>query len=211
MEIAIFTFNGFQENTYILYDNTKECVIIDPGCNNKEEENTLSQFIESKKLDPVLLLNTHCHIDHVLGNEYVNKKYGLLPRYHKGEQVVMDSCVQVANMYGIAYTKSPDAIKNINEGELIHFGDTTLKTLFTPGHSPASISFYNKNAKMLIAGDVLFAGSIGRTDLPGGDFDTLIKSIKTELLVLDDDVRVFAGHGPDTTIGVERVSNPFLV
>ncbi len=210
MDIAIFVFNDFQENTYVLYDDTKECIIIDPGCNTKQEEKVLDDFIESNHLIPKFLINTHCHIDHVLGNKYVFDKFGLTPKYHKEEQIVMDSCIQVAQFYGVNYQKSPDAVAYIENGEMIKFGNSELLAIFTPGHSPGSLCYYNKSTKTIIVGDVLFDGSIGRTDLPGSDFDTLINSIKTELLVLDDDIRVFSGHGSSTTIGKERQSNPFL-
>jgi len=210
MNIAIFTFNGFQENTYVLSDETNECVIFDPGCNDRTEQKTLLDFIESNKLKPVLLINTHCHIDHILGNKFIYDTFDLKPRYHQGEQIVMDHSEEVARQYGIGYTASPNADVFLEEDKFITFGNSKLKSIFTPGHSPASLSFYHEASKTLIAGDVLFENSIGRTDLPGGDYDTLIKSIKDKLLVLEDDVNVYPGHGPSTTIGKERISNPFL-
>lgn len=211
MEVAQFTFNAFQENTYILYDETLECIIIDPGCNNEDERNTLSKFIEDKSLVPKRLVNTHCHIDHVLGNKYVAEKYGLVLEAHEGEIKVLEVCDTVSRMYGIAYEASPSIGKYINGGEELNFGQTILKTIFTPGHSPASISIYCEAAKVLIAGDTLFMGSIGRTDLPGGNYDTLISNIKEKLLTLPEDVTVYSGHGPTTTIGKEKMTNPFLV
>lgn len=210
MEIGIFTFNGFSENTYVLYDETKECVIIDPGCSNDEEREALDSFISSQNLKPVRLLNTHCHIDHILGNKYVSEKYALELEAHKGEVPVLESGLMVSQMYGIAYEKSPDITKFIEEDELVGFGNTTLKTLLTPGHSPASISFYNEENEVLIAGDVLFQGSIGRTDLPGGDYDTLINAVRTKFFTLPDSTRVFPGHGPATKIGIEKEMNPFF-
>ena len=210
MEIATFTFNPFQENTYILYDETLECVILDPGCNSKEEQVQLDTFIESKRLNPVRLINTHCHIDHVLGNKYIHEKYNLGLEIHSGELEVLNSCQYVSNMYGIPYDSSPDPARFIEENETISFGNSSLITLLTPGHSPASLSFYNENDKILMAGDVLFYESIGRTDLPGGDHQTLLLSIKNHVLILEDDTVVFPGHGPNTTIGHERVNNPFL-
>ncbi len=210
MEVAIFTFNPFQENTYILYDETGECVILDPGCSTTSEEHELSSFIESKGLKPVRLINTHCHIDHILGNKFISKQYNLGLEIHEGERSVLESGVMVGNMYGIPYEKSPEASKFIKEGEIIQFGNTELESIFTPGHSPASLSFFNKKQKILIAGDVLFRESIGRTDLPGGNYETLLLSIKNNVLTLGDDVMVFPGHGPSTTIGHERVNNPFL-
>lgn len=210
MEIAIFTFNPFQENTYVLFDETKECIIIDPGCNDREERKSLSDFIKVRGLTPVRLINTHCHIDHVLGNNYISDQYGLGLEMHEGELPVLKQCSVVSDMYGIPYDPSPEPTRFIEEGEDITFGKTMFKTLFTPGHSPASLSFYNEDEKILIAGDVLFRESIGRTDLPGGNFNILIRNIKEKLFVLDNSVQVFPGHGPKTTIGHERVNNPFL-
>ena len=210
LEVAVFTFNDFQENTYLLYNDQKECIIFDPGCSNSSEEQTLSDFIEANKLKPIRLINTHAHIDHILGNKYVADKYNLPLEMHKGELEVLRSGVIVANMYSIPYNLSPEPEKYIEEGDEIRLGTHILKAILTPGHSPASLSFYNEENKLLIAGDVLFYGSIGRTDLPGGDYDTLISSIKSKLLILDDEVKVLPGHGPSTTIGFERKSNPFL-
>lgn len=210
MDIAVFTFNPFQENTYILYDETKECVIVDPGCNDENERKQLVDFISANDLKPVHLVNTHCHIDHVLGNAFVAKQYDLELTSHKGEKDVLYMQDHVSGMYGIPYEKSPEITRFLDEGDELMFGNTSMKVLFTPGHSPASISFYEKDGGVLVSGDVLFHGSIGRTDLPGGDFDTLINHIKNKFFVLPDDVRVFSGHGPMTTIGHERTSNPFF-
>jgi hydroxyacylglutathione hydrolase len=209
-KIEIFTFNAFQENTYVLYDETKECVIIDPGCSTRLEEKRLVTFIESNGLKPVRLLMTHGHIDHMLGNWYISDKYQLEVEIHRDEVVVLNSSPQIGQMYGIPVQPSPEATKFIEEGDLLTFGNTTLKALLTPGHSPASISFYCEAGNFVIGGDVLFRQSIGRTDLPGGNFDTLINSIKTQLYPLGDAVKVFPGHGPDTTIGYEKKYNPFL-
>ena len=210
MDIAIFTFNPFSENTYVLYDETKDCVIVDPGCSTEEEQSQLTDFIAQQSLVPVHLVNTHCHIDHVLGNKFVADRYGLPLTSHAGEQVVLDAQLMVSQMYGISYLRSPDIKVFLDQDDILSFGNTSLKVLFTPGHSPASISLYNHESLQLIAGDVLFDGSIGRTDLPGGDFKTLIDSIKSKFLVLDDKVIVYSGHGDLTTIGKERRSNPFL-
>ena len=209
--VAKFTFNPFQENTYILYDETKECIIIDPGCYTEAERNQLKTFITKNELTPVRLINTHCHIDHIFGNRFIADTYNLLLEIHKGEIPVLESVPQVCKMYGIPLPQpSPAAEQFIKEGDFIEFGNTKLKTLFTPGHSPASISFYCKESKFVIAGDVLFYGSIGRTDLPGGNFNTLIASIKNQFFPLGDDVVVYPGHGEKTTIGFEKEQNPFL-
>jgi glyoxylase-like metal-dependent hydrolase (beta-lactamase superfamily II) len=210
MEIAIFTFNPFAENTYILYDDSKECMIIDPGCSNLDEQEQLVNFIESNSLRPVKLINTHCHIDHVLGNRFISEKYSLPLISHKGESGVLAMQPQISTMYGIPYDPSPNISEFLEDGDYVLFGNTALEVLFTPGHSPASISFYNKEIGVVIGGDVLFQGSIGRTDLPGGDFDTLASSIREKLYTLPDAVLVYCGHGPSTTIGEEKRTNPFV-
>lgn len=210
MSVAIFTFNPFAENTYILYDESKECIIFDPGCSNPDEQIQLTDFIESNGLKPVKLINTHCHIDHVLGNKFVSEKYNLPLTSHKGEIGVLSMQPQISSMYGIAYNPSPEITEFLEDGDNVSFGHTQLSVLLTPGHSPASISFYNEKEGVLISGDVLFQGSIGRTDLPGGDFATLEKSIKEKLYVLPDEVVVYPGHGPSTKIGIEKSTNPFV-
>jgi len=145
-----------------------------------------------------------------LGNEFVARTYNLGLQSHEGEQVVLDSCEVVSKMYGISYTPSPKIDSFLKEGDQLSFGNSVFDVLYTPGHSPASISFYNKKASILVAGDVLFQMSIGRTDLPGGDFDTLAESIKTKFYVLPDDTIVYPGHGPETNIGYEKTNNPFV-
>lgn len=209
--VAKFTFNPFQENTYVVYDETKECIIFDPGCYTETERNELTDFINKKELKPVRLINTHCHLDHIFGNHFIHTQYQLPLEIHQGELVVLQAVPQVSMMYGIPYPdQSPNPGRFIEVGEMIEFGNSRLKSLFTPGHSPASLSFYCEASKFVIAGDVLFQGSIGRTDLPGGNFDTLIASIKTQLMPLPEEVEVYPGHGPKTTIGYEKRSNPFL-
>ncbi len=210
MNVATFTFNGFAENTYVLYDETKECVIVDPGCNTAEERKTLIDFIEANGLKPVGLLNTHCHIDHVLGNQFIHETYKLPLTSHQGESKELAACEMVASMYGIKYAPSPKITVFVEQGSQVKFGNTVLDVLFTPGHSSSSVSFNHKESKQLIAGDVLFQGSIGRTDLPGGNFETLIDSIKQKFFPLDPETLVYPGHGPKTSIQTEKLTNPFL-
>jgi len=213
-QVKFFTFSPFSENSYIIYDDSKECIIVDPGCYTDEERQRLSKFISDNDLTPVRLINTHCHIDHVFGNRYVAETYKLPLEIHEGEIPVLESVPMVAKMYGIPNVQlspDPDPNKFIKEGDTISFGNTKLSVLFTPGHSPASVSFDCKEDSFLIAGDVLFQGSIGRTDLPGGNFDTLLQSIINKFLPLPDDVIVYSGHGNPTSIGVERNSNPFIL
>lgn len=210
MKIYKFTFNYFGENTYVLYDNTGECAIVDPGCCNNSEENILSEFIKKENLKPKYLLNTHCHIDHILGNAFVKEKYKIPLLINKNEEPVLKSGISISQAYGISYNPSPSADSFIDEQDEVKFGDTTLKIVFTPGHSPGSICFINHRIKAIIGGDVLFNGSIGRTDLPGGDFQTLENSIIKKLYTLPDEYIVYCGHGEETTIGFEKYNNPFV-
>lgn len=210
-DVVGLTFNPFQENTYIVFDQTKECIIFDPGCFDAAERDQLKRKLKELDLTPVRLINTHCHIDHVFGNYFVATEYNLPLEIHRGEVPVLEATPQVATMYGIPYPQpSPGPGRFIEEGDIIEFGQTRLQAILTPGHSPASLSFYCAEDQFVIAGDVLFYGSIGRTDLPGGDHDTLIASIKEKLLPLGDDVRVYPGHMQPTTIGFEKANNPFL-
>lgn len=211
ISIKFFVFGPFQENTYILYDETKECIIIDPGCYDNRERAELAAFIEDNKLKPVKLINTHCHLDHVFGNGFVADTYTLKLEINKQDQPVLDSYLMSAKMYGLNAAPSPQPSVFLNEGDTISFGNSILEILFTPGHSPGSITFYNREQQVMIAGDVLFYGSIGRSDLPGGNSATLISSIKNKLFPLGDNYTVYSGHGPSTTIGFERKNNPFLV
>ena len=210
IQIASFVFGPFQENTYILYDETKECAIIDPGCYSTDEKNALAQHIADLGLSPVKLLLTHAHIDHVLGNNFVCGKYNLKPEMHTNDLVMLQSLKTIGNMYGIPAEPSPEPEIFLGETDAARFGNSELKILFTPGHSPGSICFYHPEQKFAIAGDVLFYESIGRTDLPGGDYNTLIKSIREKLFALPDDFKIYSGHGQLTTIGHERKYNPFL-
>ncbi len=210
ISIKTFVFGPFQENTYLLYDETKECVIIDPGCYDSKEQAELETFISSNNLKPVKLLNTHCHLDHIFGNGFTAAKYNLNLEINKDETPVFASYLSSSNMYGFNAAPSPSPSAYLKENDIIKFGNSTLEMLFTPGHTPGSITFYNSKQKFMITGDVLFYGSIGRSDLPGGDSETLISSIKNKLLPLGDDYKVYCGHGPSTTIGFERMNNPFL-
>lgn len=211
LHLKSFTFNPFQENTYVLYDDQGEAFVIDPGNSNAEENKALSDFIDQKKLKLKRLLLTHAHIDHILGVRYVFDRYGLLPEVHHNDLFFVDRMAQSAAMYGIHCEQAPAPGRFLNEGEKVVLGKYEFDCIFTPGHSPGSISFYNQENKLLISGDVLFRGSIGRSDLPMGDHESLISSIKEKLLPLGDEVKVYSGHGPSTTIGHEKLNNPFLI
>jgi glyoxylase-like metal-dependent hydrolase (beta-lactamase superfamily II) len=210
IHVASFTFNPFQENTYVLYDETKECLIIDPGCYTENERKQLKAFIQKEGLTPVRLLNTHCHLDHICGNAFIAKEYNLVLEAHQGEKLVLDASVAHGQMYGFVFEPSPAIAKYLKEGEQIRFGKSSLAILYTPGHSPASITFYSKEDGFVIAGDVLFFMGIGRTDLPGGDHETLLCSIREQLFTLPEETLVYNGHGQKTKIGFEKANNPFL-
>jgi len=212
MKIKSFAFNPFQENTYVVYDDTKECIIIDPGCYTDKERDELRRFITSEGLKPVKLINTHCHIDHVLGNKFVSELWDLELYMHIEDLPLLENAGNIGKMYGLEnYEGSPYPKQFLAQDDTLIFGESSFKILFTPGHAPGHICLYSKENNLVIAGDVLFQGSIGRTDLPGGDYDTLIGSIKTKLLPLDENTIVYCGHGPSTSIGKEKMSNPFLI
>jgi glyoxylase-like metal-dependent hydrolase (beta-lactamase superfamily II) len=210
MTVTGFTFNPFSENTYLLHDDTGECVIIDPGCYDKKEQETLQAFIRDHNLKVVLLLNTHCHIDHVFGNQFVTDTYQVPFLIHADDLATLQAVPVYAPAYGFPHYQAAAPSGFLTPGENIKFGHTELQVLFCPGHAPGHVVFYDEKSKVVLGGDVLFQRSIGRTDLPGGDFDTLIRSIRTQLFTLPDDVTVYPGHGPSTTIGEEKRSNPFL-
>ncbi len=210
-QIVQLVFNDFQENTYLLFDDTGECIIIDPGCHNDSERQELASEIARRQLRPMRLLNTHCHLDHVFGNAFVANAYGLPLQIHRDDLPILKAVPQVCRMYGLPEPEpSPEPGRFLEEGEIVQFGHTRLEVIHTPGHSPGSVSFFCEADRFILSGDVLFYGSVGRSDFPGGNHATLIASIKNKLFPLGDDMRVYSGHGPATTIGFERVHNPFL-
>ena len=210
LKINSFTFNPFQEDTYLLSDDFKNCVIVDPGCYTPEEKAELSNFIDSNGLKPIKILLTHAHIDHVLGINFLVGKYNIPIVMNAIEIDLLKSAGVYGQMWGVQVEPSPEPTEFLADGDTFSFSTIDLEVLFTPGHSPGSLSFFHRTSKQLIAGDVLFNGSIGRTDLPGGNFEILEKSIRTKLYTLEDDVIVYSGHGPNTTIGKEKKSNPFV-
>ncbi len=210
-QVKVFEFNPFAENTYVVYDDSGDCAIFDPGCYTAQERGILKDFIESNGLKPVRLINTHCHLDHVFGNRFVSQTWGLELEIHRGEVPVLERFPVTCQMYGIPNAEpSPAAGRFLEAGETVEFGQTRLEVLFTPGHSPASLSFYCREEGFVLAGDVLFLESIGRTDFPGGNHETLLESIRTQLFTLPDVTMVYPGHGPATTVRHEKEYNPFL-
>lgn len=211
LSIETFTFNPFRENTYLLYDKeSKAAAIIDPGCYDRYEEEELLQCIEELELKVEYLLNTHCHIDHVLGNAFVKRKFDVPLHAHTLEQPVLKAVESYAGSYGFHKYQSTEIDVFLKEGDPFELGGHALQILHLPGHAPGHLAFYNEQGKFILSGDVLFDGSIGRTDLPGGDHATLIQSIKEKMMLLPDDTKVYAGHMGPTTIGKERKTNPFL-
>lgn len=210
MTVSGFTFNTFSENTYLLHDATGQCVIVDPGCYDRPEQQALRSFIEAQQLQVVLLLNTHCHIDHVLGNRFILDTYQVPFLVHEADLATLRAVPAYASSYGFPAYAPAEPTGFLTPEAPVRFGETELEVRFTPGHAPGHVVFYHAPTATVIGGDVLFKGSIGRTDLPGGDFPTLIRSIETQLLTLPDAVSVYPGHGPATTIGAERRTNPFL-
>lgn len=208
--IQSFTFNPFQENTYVAFDETLECIIVDPGCYDAKDNAVLSKFIEENKLKPVALVNTHCHLDHLFGNKFVSDTYQLEPIMHEADLPLLEYAPLTAIQYDLQLDELPKVGKFVEEGDVVHFGNSSFEVLFTPGHAPGHICLLNRDEKIILSADVLFHLSIGRTDLPLGDHATLLKSIKEKLLVLEEDVVVYPGHGPNTSIGFEKKNNPFL-
>jgi len=212
MQVFCFTFNPFEENTYVLVNKDKECVIIDPGCYTVREEIQLSSFIEREGLKVVKLLNTHGHIDHIFGNQYVVSRYKVPFITHHKVVPELKAAEQYGKVFmGLDLVPSPMPDEFVEEGDIIRFGEEELEVLFTPGHSAGHISFYHRASQQLFSGDVLFLGSIGRTDLPGGSYPVLMKTIVEKVLPLGDGVRVYPGHGSTTVLGDERQVNPFIV
>lgn len=210
ISIKKFTFNPIQENTFVVYDETDECLIVDAGCYDQNERQELDDFISAKKLKPVKLINTHCHFDHIMGVTHCRTKYHIDFEAHESEAPLVEQAEEHGDLFGIPMeaVDAPDSF--FGEGDQITFGNSYLQVIEAPGHSPGGVVFYNPEQNMLIVGDVLFYGSIGRTDLPGGSFERLVGNIKTKLLTLPEETVVYCGHGPETTIGFEKKNNPFL-
>ena len=212
VQVKSFTFNFFNENTFVFWDDeTKESAIIDPGVYSSDEQITLTDFITNQHLNVKFLINTHCHIDHILGCKFVKKKFN--PVYYAPEKdiLLLENSVMQAQMFDINFEEPPSPDKLINDETELFLGDSKIVFLFTPGHTPGEYCLYLEKEKICITGDVLFKEGIGRTDLWGGNYDALINSIENKLFSLPDDVKIYPGHGDESTIGYEKQYNPFLI
>ncbi len=211
LQIQSFIFSPIQENTYILYNELKECIIIDPGSYFDEEKDAMKTFIEQKQLVPKMLLNTHSHLDHVFGNKFIAETYNLKLQLHEKEKNVLEFASVSGLKYNMPFDNYTGELIFLKEGDKIILGTDELEIFETPGHSPGHIVFYCRKQNFIISGDVLFQRSVGRTDLPGGNHQMLLNSISKKLLVLPDETKVYSGHGAVTTIGEEKKYNPFLI
>ena len=209
-QIKAFTFNPVQENTYLLYNEHNECIIIDPGCYFDSEKEDLKSFIVNYKLQPKILLNTHCHLDHVFGNKFIAEEFKLTLNTHQREKEILEMAPTSGLMFNLPFDNYQGEVSYLEEGDFVSLRDDKLEVIHAPGHSPGSICFYCEKQHFIIGGDVLFQNSIGRTDLPYGSHEDLLKNIKEKLFKLPEDVKVYPGHGPETTIGQEMKENPFL-
>ncbi len=208
--VGRLVFNSFGVNTYILSDNTGKCLIVDPACSGPGEESRLAAYIAGNELTPLGMVNTHFHIDHILGNTFACKSYNLQPLCHAGSKLLWETAESYGLAFGLKIENMITPVDFVEEGDSIPFGNASLQVLYTPGHADGSICLVNHDEKYVISGDVLFRDSIGRTDLPTGNFDVLYESITRKLFTLPDDYTVYPGHGPETTIGYEKRNNPFL-
>ncbi len=210
IQVKTYAFNPFQENTYLIYDETNSCIILDPGCYFAEEQEELTDFIANNSLVPEFIVHSHGHVDHILGTNFLRDHYNIEAVMHKDDLEILRRSKDFGEMIGIEIDQPRDPEIFIKEGEQIIFGNTAFDILHLPGHSQGSIGLYNKEAQIIFAGDVLFRRGIGRTDLMGGDHSTLLNNIKSKLFALDDNTTVYPGHGEPTTIKEEKTQNPML-
>jgi glyoxylase-like metal-dependent hydrolase (beta-lactamase superfamily II) len=210
LNIETFTFNPFRENTYVVSDDTGECVIIDAGNYSAAEDKMLAEYVRSNNLKPVAAINTHGHVDHILGVAEVTDTYGIPFALNPMDKFLVDTASEHGKLYGMQMREIPEITTCLKEGDVISFGNTTLKVILTPGHTPGHVCFYEPESKTLFTGDTLFRESIGRTDLPGGDYSWIMRSILDKIIPLGGDVKIYPGHGPDSTVGHETLYNPFI-
>lgn len=211
MIVKTFTFNPFQENTYLVYDETNEAIVIDCGCILDYEKKAFQQYVIENELKIVKVMNTHLHLDHQFGNKFLNNTYNIAPLAHIEDEFLLENVKSQGAMFGIPVKEDAQMLSGyISDNEEFKFGNTSFIAYHVPGHSPGSVAFYFEKDNAVFVGDVLFKGSIGRTDLPKGDYATLIRSIQNRLLPLPDSTVVYSGHGPTTTIREEKSNNPYL-
>ena len=211
LKIACLPFNPIQENTYVLWDETNECVVIDAGNSSPREDAALDNFIAEHGLKPVLAANTHGHFDHTLGVEHLKQRYGIPFALSSKDTFLLENAATSGSIFGVKVGAMPTVERDLDGEQEIRFGKTTLRVLRTPGHTPGHVAFFDEGSKSLFTGDTLFRESIGRTDLPGGDYSWIMRSILDVLVPLGDEVHVYPGHGPESTIGHEGLYNPFIV
>jgi len=208
--VKTFVFNEFQVNTYVLWDESNECIIVDPGCSNALQQSELTGFIRAQELHPVMLINTHGHIDHIAGDTFVKSTYSIPLAMHEQDCFLLNKALHFAEFFAFHAEQPPAPDKLLKDGDEVRFGNSVLSVIHIPGHSPGSVALYSKENNLVVSGDVLFNGSVGRSDFPGGDHQTLIKGITEKLMKLPRETVVYPGHGPITTIGHEYDTNPFL-
>ena len=209
LKIKKFTVNPLQENSYVLSDETGNCVFVDPGFYFEEEYEEVRSYVAENRLTPVMIANTHCHFDHIFGVEALRKEYNIPFLAHRDDEFWLEQAVEQGKMFGFDLNAVETLDSFFNDGEFLKFGNSQLEIIHIPGHSPGHVVFYSEVDEIVIAGDVLFYGSIGRTDLPRGNHELLISGIKSKLFSLPDDTKVFCGHGPETTLGFEKKNNPY--
>lgn len=210
IKVGVLPFNPFQENTIVLSDESGECIIVDAGNYNPQEDAALSKYIADNHLKPVMAVNTHGHVDHMLGVNYLKETYGIPFAIHGKDKFLIDSAPTHGAIYGFKVDKVPTVDIDLEGKKELKFGNTAFQIIETPGHTPGHVAFYNPENKLLLTGDTLFKESIGRTDLPGGDYSWIMRSILDKLIPLGDDVHFYPGHGMESTIGHETLYNPFV-
>lgn len=211
MKIACLQFNPIQENTYVVWDDTKACIVIDAGNSNPREDAALDNFIAEHGLKPVMAVNTHGHFDHTLGVEHLKQRYGIPFALSSKDRFLLDNAATSGSVFGVKIGAMPAADLDLDTLSEVRFGNTALRVIRTPGHTPGHVALYEPDSKSLFTGDTLFRESIGRTDLPGGDYSWIMRSILDRLIPLGDETEVYPGHGESTTIGHESLYNPFVV
>ncbi|MDP4291303.1 MAG: MBL fold metallo-hydrolase [Bacteroidota bacterium] len=210
LQVKTFVFNSFQVNTYVVYAENKDCIIIDPACGNANEVSRLLNYIETEGLNPLMVANTHAHVDHILANDDITAKLGIKLAAHPASHYFYLNALNFSEVLGLKLNNVVYPELELQDNDTIKLGDDELKILYTPGHADGSICFYNAEGHFVISGDLIFYASIGRTDFPTGNFETLSRSIKEKIFTLPDDTVIYPGHGPKTSVGFEKYNNPFV-